>query len=250
MSKDTRIINTLPNHPKTRKLIKKVGQQGAWNLICLFIFTTENRSDGELTGLGVDDIEMVSDWLGAEGEFVKALREVGFLEMQGGVFVIHDWATHNPWASSQGLRNSKARWNAVYRHHGKAEADRQVPEYAQIRKQVANEQDATSTPSRNAPSPSPLPSPKPKKEKPDALVYFPEFWSAYPRRDDRVRAEKAWVAHGCDAIASEVVKGAVRYAQEKTGSEKKHIALPTTWLNGKRWMDEGNSTDDEFGGAV
>lgn len=90
----------------------------------------------------------------------------------------------------------------------------------------------------------------PKPKKPDALTYFPEFWSAYPRRDDRAKAEKAWIAHNCDAIAGEVVKGAVRYASEKVGSEKKYIALPTSWLNGKRWMDEGGLTNDDFGGVV
>jgi len=90
-----------------------------------------------------------------------------------------------------------------------------------------------------------------KPKKPDALTRFTEFWAVYPRRDDRAKAEKAWIAHECDAIADAVIKGATRYASEKVGSEKKYIALPTTWLNGKRWMDEGNnSTDDDFGGAV
>jgi uncharacterized protein YdaU (DUF1376 family) len=116
----------------------------------------------------------------------------------------------------------------------------------------ANAYDTDANATKNDATNNPLPktnNPKPKK--PDALTRFPEFWAAYPRRDDRAKAEKAWITHGCDAIADAVVNGAVRYGCEKVGSEKKYIALPTSWLNGKRWMDEGNnSINDEFGGAV
>jgi len=117
------------------------------------------------------------------------------------------------------------------------------------RKRLQCERTANGMPSDATNNPLPKTN-NPKPKKPDALTHFPEFWAAYPRRDDRSRAEKAWIVHGCDAIASVVIKGAVRYKTEKAGSEKKFIALPTSWLNGKRWQDEGNSTNDDFGGAI
>jgi hypothetical protein len=108
------------------------------------------------------------------------------------------------------MRSAKARWNAVKRHHGVREADRQVPEWAVIRKTEAdaaskendagsikrgadstprvaasNEIDASSNTSRdifsdasstefdassNAPSPSPSPSLKKEREKTAAIA--------------------------------------------------------------------------------
>ena len=80
MSADARIAIGLPAHPKTKKLIRRLGDGAAWRLVCLFLWAASNRSDGDLTGLTDEDIELAVDWTGAEGEFASALVEVGFLE--------------------------------------------------------------------------------------------------------------------------------------------------------------------------
>lgn len=163
MAVDARIAVGLPQHPKTKKLIKRLGQAAAWNLVCLFLWTAQNRSDGNLSGMSVEDIELAADWIGDEGAFVKALTEVKFLDEEGNGFVLHDWQEHNPWAAGADMRSAKARWNAAKRHHGSAEADRLVPEYAAVRNATSN---ATSKPTAQdehtactAPSPSPSPIP-------------------------------------------------------------------------------------------
>lgn len=140
---------------------------------------------------------------------------------------------------SEAARNSAAlRW----------EAERKRLQCERIANASDNDANETKSDATNNPIPN-TKNPKPKK--PDALTRFPEFWATYPRRDDRAKAEKAWVTHGCDAIADVVIRGAGRYASEKVGSEKKYIALPTSWLNGRRWEDEGNNpTNNEFEGAV
>lgn len=79
MASDARIAVSLPGHPKTKKLIKRLGQDAAWNLVCLIIWTAANRSDGSLAGMTDEDIELAADWVGEDGAFVSALREVGFL---------------------------------------------------------------------------------------------------------------------------------------------------------------------------
>ena len=163
MATDARIAVSLPHHPKTKKLIKRLGQSAAWNLVCLILWTAANRSDGNLEGLSVEDIEIAADWSGEDGAFVKALQEVRFLDIDEDQYSMHDWHEHNPWAAGADMRIAKARWNAAKRHHGVAEADRLVPEYAAIRSATSNasSNDAAETqyePS-NAPSPSPSPSP-------------------------------------------------------------------------------------------
>lgn len=171
MSTDARISVGLPAHPKTKKLIKRHGREAAWNLVCLFLWTASNRPDGSLQGLSSEDIELAADWCGEDGAFVQALLDVRFLDGVEGDFVLHDWAEHNPWAAGSDMRSAKAKWNAAKRHHGVAEADRLVPEYAAIRSASSSasssaEVDASSNKTAsseqthsNAPSPSPSPSP-------------------------------------------------------------------------------------------
>jgi hypothetical protein len=179
MSNDARISTALPGHPKTKKLMKRLGPSGPLGCVYLFIWAAANRSDGDLTGMTNEDIELAVDWTGEDGVFVQAMRDVGFLDGEAGELVIHDWSQHNPWAAGSGMRAAKARWNAIKRHHGQAEADKQVPEYAAVNAQsnapsnatsmlVASTQHADSMhaasaqhASSNAPSPSPSPSPSP-----------------------------------------------------------------------------------------
>lgn len=79
MATDARIAVGLPQHPKTKKLIKRLGQSSAWNLVCLILWAASNRSDGNLSGMSVEDIELAADWSGEDGAFVGALVDVGIL---------------------------------------------------------------------------------------------------------------------------------------------------------------------------
>jgi hypothetical protein len=112
--------------------------------------------------MSTEDIELSADWLGEEGAFVRALVEVRFLDGEDGAFRLHDWEEHNPWAAGTEMRSAKARWNAVKRHHGTAEADRLVPEYSANRNATSstdsNAGDTSSNPVRSAPSLTPSPS--------------------------------------------------------------------------------------------
>lgn len=169
---DARISTGLPGHPKTKKLAKRIGAAGCWHLVCLFLWTAANRSDGSLAGMTDEDVELAADWSGDDGAFVAALKTVGFLDGTHGAYAIHDWADHNPWAAGAETRSAKARWNAIKRHHGESEANRLVPEWAAIRDVESNSLDAASNAAdaasthpamltSNAPSPSPSPSPIP-----------------------------------------------------------------------------------------
>lgn len=130
MTTDVRINVGMPAHPKTKKLIKRLGTDAAWRLICLFAWVAANRSDGDLSSLSSEDIELCVDWPGPEGIFTQALVEVGFLEGSDGCFSMHDWSSHNPWAAGAEARSEKARWNGLIKNHGRKEAARMMPEYA------------------------------------------------------------------------------------------------------------------------
>ena len=181
MATDCRISTALPQHPKTKKLARRLGHAGPLYCIYLFLWVASNRSDGDLAGLTDEDIELSIDWQGDEGAFVRAMVDVGFLEGEAGARRIHDWAEHNPWAAGASARSEKSSWAALCKQYGRAEAARRMPEYAQ-RIGAAHQQhgdgmpdsasgtpdavpeSASGTPqaeSGTAPSPSPIPSPSP-----------------------------------------------------------------------------------------
>lgn len=66
---------------------------------------------------------------------------------------------------------------------------------------------------------------------------FDRFWTAYPRRQARRKAEQAYAAARKRADAATILEGALRYRDDPNRDEG-YTALPTTWLNGDRWDDE------------
>ena len=129
-SADARIATSLPSHPKTKKLVKRLGGAAGWHLVCLFLWAAANRPDGDLDGLSDEDVELAVDWSGEDGAFVEALAAVGFLDGEQGARRIHDWAEHNPWAAGADARKEKASFAALVRQHGRAQAEHMMPDYA------------------------------------------------------------------------------------------------------------------------
>lgn len=146
MAGDARISTALPSHPKTKKLIRRHGDGAAWRLICLFLWVAENRSDGNLAGMSVEDIELASDWQGDEGAFVAALSDVGFLDGEEGGYSVHDWAEHNPWAAGAHDRSEASKWAALCKRYGRAGAAERMPEYAERMRTPPEPQESGSDP--------------------------------------------------------------------------------------------------------
>ena len=171
---DARLSVGLPGHPKTKKRIRRLDASAGWSLVCLILWARANRPDGDLAGMSAEDIELAADWAGDNDAFVRELASVGFLDGEEGRYSLHDWADHQPWSSGSEARTTKAKWAALCKQHGRAEAARLMPEYA-ARLQQARVEQSSGVPvagenlllaeSSSAPSPSPSPSPSPKAEK-------------------------------------------------------------------------------------
>ena len=67
---------------------------------------------------------------------------------------------------------------------------------------------------------------------------FVEFYLAYPRKEARPNALKAYVKARKDTPADVILAGVQRYVKAVEGKERQYIALPATWLNGRRWEDD------------
>lgn len=110
MNTDFRIQIGLFTHPKYLKLHRQLGDSGAIALVCLFAYAAQNKPDGILTNADADDIAIASGYSGDSDAFVASLLKIRFLEQrEDGVYFIHDWAEHNPWAVTAPARSDKAR---------------------------------------------------------------------------------------------------------------------------------------------
>jgi hypothetical protein len=68
---------------------------------------------------------------------------------------------------------------------------------------------------------------------------FDEFWDAYPKKVEKVAAEKAWLAAlNAGVDPAEITAGARRYATERDGEDRRYTKHPATWLTKGCWDDE------------
>ena len=81
---------------------------------------------------------------------------------------------------------------------------------------------------------------KPTKTKPNGDD-FETFWKAYPKKRSRGQAEKAWKIQ-TKGVTLDHILTALEEQKDWPDWRKeggKYIPYPATWLNGKRWEDEG-----------
>ncbi len=70
---------------------------------------------------------------------------------------------------------------------------------------------------------------------------FAEFWAAYPRKEGKDKAWKAWEKRKPDAaLLATILTAIMRQSTwpQWTRDQGQFIPHPTTWLNGGRWQDE------------
>jgi hypothetical protein len=157
MNTDFRVSVSLPTHPKCLKLMRRCGDRAFYCLIRFWAFVAQNRPDGNLKGLDIEDIEIACDWQGDAGSMHRALLELCFIEMLGDALVVHDWAYHNSFAIHAMERSQKAKKAAEVRWNTQKTCSEHAPS-------IANNMQGDA--SSNAPSPIPIPIPTNVKNNP------------------------------------------------------------------------------------
>lgn len=89
---------------------------------------------------------------------------------------------------------------------------------------------------------------------------FDDFWRVYPRRVDRGEAIRAFSRVIENASFEDIVRGAMRYADERTWQDPRFTKHPATWLSKACWSDpthaqrqsflESRQTSRRFSGSV
>lgn len=109
MNSDIRIATDLHRHPKTLKMIRRLGERSFRALIALWGWAGNNRIDGNLADMDDEDIALAADWPDAPDNFVDVLVEVGFVDGDPGSYLLHDWAESQPWIAERAARQERAR---------------------------------------------------------------------------------------------------------------------------------------------
>lgn len=74
---------------------------------------------------------------------------------------------------------------------------------------------------------------------PDLAVAFAAFWAAYPKRVGKKDAERKFNKAVKDGTnPADIIAGAKRYAEFRSGQDQKYTKHPGTWLNQGCWSDE------------
>lgn len=79
---------------------------------------------------------------------------------------------------------------------------------------------------------------------------FAEFWQAYPRKDARPNALKAWkrLLPPLEAVLASITR--FKSTDQWTKDGGKFIPLPASWLNGERWKDQGTAVTSAADHAI
>lgn len=139
------------------------------------------------------------------------------------------------------------KWNA-----SRKEADESEPERNEANQSETERTEAESNESDNH-KPKPitqetinqeikkdgLTPPKPPAKKPEDD--FAVFWLAYPKKQDKQNALKAWKKLNPDAETQRKIILAIQAQRASPQWQKENgqfIPMPSTWLNGRRWEDQ------------
>lgn len=71
------------------------------------------------------------------------------------------------------------------------------------------------------------------------LHFFEKFWSLYPRKVNKKKAQEKFIKICKDEDTyNEIIKGLDKYKKSKQWQTVEYIPHAVTWLNGERWKDE------------
>lgn len=232
MSRWFRFYDGTLDDPKVQKLPDALFR--TWvNLLCL-----ASRHNGSLPNL--EDMAFslrTSEEAMRDG--LEALVSRGLLDCEDGEMSPHNWheRQYKSDGSADRMRSKRARDRE--RHGDKigdagsdVTGDTSGDDPSDTLEQNRTESDTERTIVRSSKPPAP------KRRSGEDPPGFAEWYAAFPRREGRGAARRAYATALQKADAPTLLAGACVAARRYSGSDPKFIPHPATWLNGERWLDE------------
>lgn len=82
------------------------------------------------------------------------------------------------------------------------------------------------------------PDPKPAPAEDGLAEEFAAFWSHYPRKVGKAKAEQAFRRARRTTPLEAIARGLLAQLPDLQSRDKAYVPHATTWLNGQRWADE------------
>lgn len=169
----------------------------------MWSYAAQNQPDGDFSSYLPSELALLIGWQADAQALLEALQKAGFLDEMK----IHGWEERNSYHTVFADRAKKAaaaRWEK--------EGDKK-------RKREKRREEASNASSMDG---------------------FEDFWTAYPRKTGKGKAEEAWKKHEAHKITLKILttirKLKISHAWTKDGGQ--FIPHPTSWLNSKGWEDE------------
>ena len=172
MNTDIRLSVNFFSHLKTLKLERRCGKEAVLCLLKLWVWAAVNQPSGDLSGYCSEDLELFSGWTGERGEFVRGLRDIGWLDGEEKSYHLHGWGEFQTWVTGTARREDIARLGALASKNRaayerlKAKGVKGITkeEYAEYLHWTSGFSLSCAPAPAPAPAPSPSPSPAPKKK--------------------------------------------------------------------------------------
>ena len=223
----------LQTHPKVVRILSATmadkfrvigGLHAVWA-----IFDTHS-TNGVLNGYSPSILDHLIGWEG----FSQAMIGVNWLQFDGENLAVPEFDEHNGASGKRRAedqkRKKKSRERPDYVRNVSADVSANEPDKLRTREEkrrdIDQEQEPPSSPSRAKGKIHPVPD------------GFAEFWSAYPRKEAKATALKAY-AKTTEAERRVIAIVLAQFAASwKWKNDPQYIPHPTTWLNQRRWEDE------------
>jgi len=174
---DIRIDINFCDNPKTKRLIRELEYEGFFCIVKLWAAAARLYPKGVLLKCDCIDIADLAGWSGDAELFCNTLvnEKTNFLDLEDGVYSLHDWEENQQWVYFSEERSDAARALAKTRWENKdikAKTTKETPLNANsnaLRNALRN---ADGNAICNAPSPSPSPLPLPKERREDTYGEF------------------------------------------------------------------------------
>jgi hypothetical protein len=200
-------------------------------LIRVWAWFDKQTSDGNARGVTFVTIDRFAFVTG----FAKAMENVLWLKEENGILIMPKFDRHTS-ASAK----TRATTGERVKRHRNAKGNGDVTAKS-LPREEKNNRDSSNKPisSNSSKKPNPV-------NNSDAREgWFELFWKTYPRKVGKGAAERAW-----EKVSPNVYPAILKAIELQKRSEQwlrdggQFIPHPSTWLNEKRWMDEGVTVED------
>lgn len=203
---DIRLDTKFFGHPKTMKLLRRLGPDGVLSLLRLWCWAAENRPTGVLHGLDGEAVDLIAAGSTDQADqtdqasFFQVAKGLGWIDLgEDGVLRLHEWAQYNPWAADAPNRSDKARFSKLasvapevyYKFVQEGRNSITAEEYRTALRQRADNAPTTKHVDRPAPNPSPSPAPGTDNDPMRTLLKVYRGFPGY--RAELEYKERAWL---------------------------------------------------------